>query len=185
MQATLMNFGDNNRVVASSGGEQVMIGVGQIVRADIHEVHFNMIKQGIATDTLIAVPSDLKVSEKLAGIMELYQDIDTEQNDRLLQRFESIMGPNPEALRPTRDMMRIAMREVARVEVRKSMMEHLVRANGSLPQGAIDKTSARIREQGDETTRKEVETPTSDTPKKKKKKKALKARNGKRQRERL
>jgi hypothetical protein len=129
MQATMMNFGNNTRVVSASDGKPIRIEVGSIIDADIHEVHFNMIRNAVANETLLVVPKDVKPTEKLAGIMELMKRVDTEEEHALIRRFTEIAGPNPENIRPTRGMIRIALREIARTESRKTMMNYVMGTN--------------------------------------------------------
>ncbi len=122
MQATLLNFGENMRVIADSRNSQVTIGVGQMIETDIHQVHFDMISKAIARETLVAIPHDMVLTDKLRGIMQLMSDAPDIDLQELLRKFTDVLGPPPEGnIRPTRDMMRIALREVAREEVRKAM----------------------------------------------------------------
>lgn len=163
MEHVLMNFGDNLRVLNAPDGKPVQIGVGEIVRADIHEVHAKMIQKGIATETLIICDIEFArgASAKLGQVMQVLRDINTEDYDGLLERFHQINGQNPEELRPTRDMLRIALREIARTEMQKLM-------NGE---------RVRIHEQGDAKTRQEVPPPPpkDDKPKEQKASGATKA----------
>ena len=158
MEHVLMNFGDNLRVVNASDGSSIPINIGEIVRADVHEVHAKMIQRGLATETLIICDMEFaqKATRKLGQVMEVMRDLNAEDYDGLLERFHKIAGPNPEELRPTREMLRIALREIARDEIRQM----------------IDAQRVRIHEQGDEVTRQPVLPPPSppkdDKPKDKK-----------------
>lgn len=164
MQATLMNFGDNTRVVRDSHNQQVTIGIGEIKSADIHEVHFNMIKNGQGSETLLIVPDSVDPTPKLKGIMELMPDLATADEHSLINRFTAICGPAPEgSVRPSRAMIRVALREQARTEARKTI------ANAILAEKE-GTTKATIREQGDKNTRKEAPPRDPDKPKKKAKK---------------
>lgn len=174
MQAALMNFGDNVRVVRDVRNQQVAVGIGEIKSLDIHEVHFNMIKNGQARETLLVVPQDVKPTEKLAGIMELMPEVSTMDEHALLRRFTDICGPGPDgAVRPSRAMIRIALREAAREEARKTLFNSIAAEK--------ERTRATIREEGDSTTRQEapggdtrapgdLPNPPPDRPKKKAKK---------------
>lgn len=144
MRTTLMNFGDNIRVVSDVSGAQKSIAIGEMIAMDLHEVHYNMINAGSATDTLIIVPEDAEMSDKLKGIMGLMAELREGDEAEMIQRFTEVMGPNPESLRPTRSMMQLALREVARKEVRTAKAAWIM-SGKKVP----------IREEGDKETRKE------------------------------
>lgn len=147
MQAYLMNFGDNTRVVNDMTNAAVSIGIGQIVECDIHDVHFHMIRRAVASETLMVVPKEVRMTAKLSGIMELLRGIDTEPYDELLAAFFKVLPPpNLEAgaYRPQRDMIRLALRDAARVEVAVALRLQ---------------SQVTIREQGDAVTRKDVPPP--------------------------
>lgn len=144
MQAQLLNFGDNTRVVNDIHNVAISIGIGQIVECDIHDVHFHMIRRAIATETLMVVPKEVRPSAKLNAITELLRAIETEPYDELLVAFNKALPPPglEEGLyRPTRDQIRMALREAARIEV-----------------AAVLRLQSRvtIREEGDKVTRQEV-----------------------------
>jgi hypothetical protein len=144
MQAQLLNFGDNTRVVSNINNEAVSIGIGQIVECDIHDVHFHMIRRAIATETLMVVPKEVRPSPKLNAITALLRGIETEPYDELLVAFnKALPGPGLEEglYRPTRDQIRLALREAARIEV--AAVLHL-------------QSKVTIHEQGDPVTRQEV-----------------------------
>lgn len=143
MKTTLMNFGDNIRVVSDVDGMQKSIGIGEMVTMDMHEVHYNMINAGSSTETLIIVPEDAEMSDKLKGIMGLMAELREGDEAEMIARFTEVMGPNPDSLRPTRSMMQIALREVARKEVRTAKAAWIM-SGKKVP----------IREEGDEETRK-------------------------------
>jgi hypothetical protein len=150
MQAQLLNFGDNTRVVNDIHNVAISIGIGQIVECDIHDVHFHMIRRAIATETLMVVPKEVRPSAKLNAITELLRAIETEPYDELLVAFNKALPPPglEEGLyRPTRDQIRMALREAARIEV-----------------AAVLRLQSRvtIREEGDKVTRQEV--PPAPTP---------------------
>lgn len=148
MQTTLMNFGDNSRVVSDINNGAILIGIGEIVECDIHDVHFNMIRRAIATETLMAVPKDVRPTPKLKSIMELLRGLEVLPYDELLQKFFEVLPPpgvEEGAYRPTRGMIRIALGEASRLEVAAAL-----------------KLQSRvvIHEQGDKVTRQEVPPPT-------------------------
>jgi hypothetical protein len=152
MEHVLMNFGDNARVMQDSGGKSFTVGIGEIVRADIHPVHASMIQRAIGEETMIVCDMELaeKAGRRFGLVMQCLRDLDQEDYDALLVRFNEINGPNPDDLRPTRDMVRIALREIARQEVKRMLKAQRV----------------RIHEQGDEVTRQEPprEKPPADKP---------------------
>lgn len=153
MQAHLLNFGDNVRVVSNSDNIPFSIPVGALVTADIHDVHYNMIRGDMRNETLMIVPSDCKLSEKMQGIMDLLPLCNDCELDELTAKFNGIMGNHPDHIRPTRDMIMIALREGARVEIKQTLMAK-----------AMEITAARvtIHEQGDETTRQPVKLPSAE-----------------------
>ena len=150
MEHVLMNFGDNARIVNTSNNVPVTIGIGEIVRADIHEVHAQMIQRALSTETMIVCDLEMAQSapKKFGQVMAVLRDINQDDYDGLLERFNAINGPNPEELRPTRDMIRIALREIARQEVRKMMADRV-----------MNNRRVVIHEQGDEVTRQDVPSP--------------------------
>jgi len=154
MEHVLMNFGDNVRIMQDSTGKPVQVGIGEIVRADINPIHAQMIAKGIADETLIICDIEFakRASKKLGQVMTCLRDLNQENYDELLERFNAINGQNPEELRPTREMVRIALREIARHEVMKLLR------NERMAQRVT------IHEQGDETTRQEPARNQSGSP---------------------
>lgn len=152
MEHVLMNFGDNQRVLQDSHGKEFRVGIGEIVRADVHPVHASMVQRGIADETMIVCDIEFaqNASRKLGQVMEVMRDLQQEDYDALLERFDKINGPNPEELRPSREMMRIALREIARQEVMQMLR------NQRMAQRVT------IHEQGDEVTRREPPPPPKD-----------------------
>jgi hypothetical protein len=144
MQATLLNFGDCTRVVCDTMNRPLAINIGEVVDMDIHEAHFHVIKRGVGTDSLMIVPKDVRVSDKLQSIIDVLKAIETEPYDALLQRYNEVapyMEDADHAMRPSRDNMRVTLRDLARVEVGKAL--HM-------------QSKVVIREQGDEVTRQPV-----------------------------
>jgi outer membrane biosynthesis protein TonB len=142
MQATLLNFGDNTRVVCDTSNKPFEIGIGKIVEADLHDLHFNMIRQAVATDTLMVVPKETRMSEKLRAITTMLEAIETAPYDELLKSFlDMVPGDgDTQSFRPTRHQMRTALATLARVEVGKAL-------------GLASRVV--IREEGDEVTRRQ------------------------------
>jgi hypothetical protein len=149
MQTVLMNFGDNIRVINDAQNIPHAIDIGKIVELDVHEVHLRMLKAGVADETLIVVDHDMLkyASKRLVTIMECLHGLNGEDYDALLEKFNSINGPNPDNIRPTRDMLCIALRELARQEAAK-----MIRTSGR-PSAPASPPKTFIREQGDEVTR--------------------------------
>lgn len=148
MQAYLLNFGDNSRVVNDMTNTAVLIGIGQVVECNIHDVHFHMIRRAIASETLMVVPKEVRTTPKLEAIMALLRGIETEPYDELLTAFNAALPPPglEEGLyRPTRDQIRAALLGAARHEVAAVLRLQ---------------SKVTIHEQGDATTRKEVPPPT-------------------------
>lgn len=153
MQATLINFGDNTRVVNDSTNTAVSIGIGELKECDIHDVHFHMIRRAIATETLLVVPKDVRKTERLNAIMQLMRELMTESYDDVLTKY-NMLGSDTEdgeapRIRPTRDQMRKQLRDVARQEVAVALRLQ---------------SKVNIREQGDEVTRKVVPPAETQTP---------------------
>lgn len=147
IQAVLMNFGDNTRVVYDIKNKPFAIEIGQVVEADIHDVHFHMIKRGVATDTLMVVPKEAPISPKLQAILDILKSIETDPYDQLLQKFNVVAAEirNEEVpLQPARHMIRRLLRDLAKYEVAKAL--HMT-------------SKVVIHEQGDETTRQVVPPP--------------------------
>ena len=152
MEHVLMNFGDGARVLSDPSGANVRVDVGEIIRADIHDVHAKMIKAGIAKETLIIcdVETAKDAGPVLAKTMACMRDMKSDDYDGLLERFNTIVGPNPNDLRPTREMMMIALRELARKEVKRLLNAAAKRVH--------------IQEQGDEVTRNDGRDPPREPP---------------------
>lgn len=172
MQVQLLNFGDNTRVVNDISNGPVSIGIGKLVECDIHDVHFHMIRRAIATETLMVVPKDVRKSARLVALMKLLEGLEVEPYDELLAGFNEVLPPpglEEQAYRPTRDQMRLALREASRKEVAAALQLQ---------------SRVTIREEGDKVTRqevpppapaKEIKTPEATTPPPKPKKAAAKA----------
>jgi hypothetical protein len=136
-----MNFGGQTRVVNDTANVPVSIGIGNIVECDIHDVHFHMIRRAVASETLLVVPKDIRMTAKLTALMRLLRDINIDQYDELLQRFFEVLPPpglEEGQYRPSREMIRQALLEASRLEVAVAL-----------------KLQSRvvIREQGDAITR--------------------------------
>jgi hypothetical protein len=145
MQATLLNFGDNTRVVCDSGNKPIAISIGEVIDCDIHDAHFHMIKRAVKTDTLMVVPKETRISEKLQGIIDVLKMASVEPYEVLLQRFNEVVPYDEErSLRPTRGAMLAALRDIASYEVAKAL--HMT-------------SKVVIREEGDEVTRQPVQAP--------------------------
>lgn len=145
MQAFIINFGDNTRVVNDSTNVPMSIGIGELKECDIHDVHYHMIRRAIATETLLVVPKDVRRTERLNAIMSLMREIQTEPYDDVLAKYNMLdhdeHSDEPTKIRPTRDQMRQLLRDEARREVATALR---------LQSRVI------IHEQGDEVTRKIV-----------------------------
>lgn len=140
MQALLLNFGDNTRVVCDTKNNPLVIDIGRVVDADIHDLHFNMIRRAIKTDTLMVIPKGTRISEKLNSIIDVLRAVADEPYDTLLQRFNEVVPYDEDnGQRPTRDRIRMALVDLARYEVAKAL--HM-------------QSQVFIHEQGDELTRK-------------------------------
>jgi len=146
MQAYLLNFGDNTRVVNDSSNTAVSIGIGELKECDIHDVHFHMIRRAIATETLLVVPKDVKKTERLNTIMSLMRELMTEPYEAVLEKYNMLGGSDEDGeaprIRPTRDQMRLQLRDLARQEVAAALRLQ---------------SKVNIREQGDERTRQPVQ----------------------------
>lgn len=144
MQAFLMNFGDNTRVVNDSSNTAVSIGIGELKECDIHDVHFHMIRRAIASETLLVVPKEVKKTERLGAIMNLMRELMTESYEDVLAKYnmlETTEDGEAPRLRPTRDQMRLTLRDMARAEVAVALRLQ---------------SKVVIHEQGDEVTRRVV-----------------------------
>lgn len=120
MQAYLMNFGANTRVVNDSKNMPISIGIGELKECDIHDVHFHMIRRGVAKETLLVVPKELKRTERLIAIMDLIRVIETDPQDVVTKMFHEIVPADETGnliARPTRGQMRAALMHHARIEV--------------------------------------------------------------------
>lgn len=150
MQATLLNFGDNTRVVNNMQNTAVSIGIGQVVETDIHDVHYHMIRRSIATETLLVVPKDVKQSPRLQTIMQLLKGIETEPYDELLRTYFTVIPQREDIkLRPNRTEMRHQLRDHARFEVATALKLQ---------------SKVVIHEQGDDVTRRREEPKTVVVP---------------------
>lgn len=153
MQVSLMNFGGNTRVVNDMNNAAVSIGIGKIVECDIHDVHFHMIRRAVASETLMVVPKEVRMTPKLVAIMDLLRGLDSEPYDELLAAFFKALPPpgvEEGQFRPTRDQIRLALLLASRREVAAALKLQ---------------SRVTIHEQGDEVTRKEPEQPTKQPEK--------------------
>lgn len=146
MQAYLLNFGDNTRVVNDTSNSAVSIGIGELKECDIHDVHFHMIRRGVANETLLVVPKDVRRTERLDAIMALMRELMTEAYDDVLAKYNMLGDADDDAprIRPTRDQMRHHLRDLARQEVATALKLQ---------------SKVNIREQGDAVTRQPVQAP--------------------------
>lgn len=147
MQAFLLNFGDNTRVVCDSKNVAVAIGIGELKEFDIHDVHFHMIRRGVAKETLLVVPKEVRRTERLDAVMTLMRELMTEPYDDVLAKYNLLGDEDPEhvKIRPTRDQMRHQLKDIARQEVAIALRLQ---------------SKVNIREEGDEVTRKPATPPT-------------------------
>ena len=173
MQATLMNFGDSTRVICDVMNRPVAIDIGQVVETDICDAHFHLIKRGVHSESLMIVPKDSRMSDKLQSIVDLMNAMATETYTDVMQRFTDIVPFDEDAdnaMRPSRETMRIALRDLARLEVAKQLGlqskvitetppkrndDHMLR---ELIPDAPEFKAVTIHEQGDEVTRQPVKT---------------------------
>jgi hypothetical protein len=147
MQAFLLNFGDNTRVVSDSKNVAVSIGIGELKECDIHDVHYHMIRRAVAKETLLVVPKEVKRTERLNAIMTLMRELMTEPYEDVLAKYNLLGDDDPEhvKIRPTREQMRHQLKDIARQEVATALRLQ---------------SKVNIREEGDEVTRKPATPPT-------------------------
>jgi hypothetical protein len=141
MQIVLLNFSDATRSLVDRRNRTVNVAVGEMKRADIHEAHFGMLKRG----TFLALPEEIEIPEAVAAAVELMGVVSTTPYDELLTRFWGLAGKDASRLRPTRDFMRLALRDIAQ------------NALASIGVGAPAPKRVTITEEGDEKTRQEPE----------------------------
>jgi hypothetical protein len=137
MQTVLINFGDAPRVVHDKRNRAITVLPGQMKSADINDAHYAMLKRG----TFMALPEEVVLPARVQDAMTLMGVVDTEEYDDLLKRFGDIAGRDPLKLRPTRDMIRLALRDIAQ------------NAMAEIGVGARAAGRVTIHEEGDEVTR--------------------------------
>lgn len=142
MQATLLNFGHCTRIIRDASDKSLSIDIGQVVEADIHDAHYSMIKKSIKTDTLMVIPNECAMTDRLSAVIDVLKASDEDGYNAALQRFHSVVPHDNEEpdFRPNRSTMLRKLCDTARFEVMQ--MLHMNKVN--------------IREEGDEVTRQPV-----------------------------
>jgi hypothetical protein len=139
MQIVLLNFSDAPRSLLDRRNRTVVVAVGEMKRADIHEAHFGMLKSG----TFLALPEEIDIPPAVTQAVELMGAVPTTPYDELLTKFWGLAGKDANRLRPTRDMMRLALRDIAQ------------NALAGIGVGAPAPKRVHINEEGDENTRRD------------------------------
>lgn len=139
MQIVLLNFSDAPRSLNDRRNRTITVAVGEMKAADIHDIHYSMLKSG----TFLALPEEIEIPETVRQAVELMGVVSTTPYDELLTRFWGLAGKDASRLRPTRDMMRLALRDIAQ---------------NTLAEIGVGKPAPKrvtITEEGDEDTRRE------------------------------
>ena len=137
MQIVLLNFSDAPRSLVDRRNRNVTVGVGEMKAADIHESHFAMLKRG----TFLALPEEITIPERTLAAVKLMGVVATIPYEELLQQFWGLAERDPHRLRPTRDEIRLALRDIAQD------------ALATIGVGRPAPKRVSITEQGDENTR--------------------------------
>ena len=110
MQITLMNFGDNKRVIHDIANKPTLIDIGQMRKMSVNRVTFNFIKACAHTDPLVMVPDDLVIPAPIKESLMLLGVVDTEEYDSLLSRTTKLTGVDYNKMRPSRGEIRELLR---------------------------------------------------------------------------
>lgn len=148
MQIVLLNFSDAPRSLVDRRNRVVKVAVGEMKAADIHETHYAMLKRG----TFLALPEEIDIPERVVAAVKLMGAVADTPYDELLKQFWGLAEKNANQLRPSRDVMRLALRDIAQ------------NALAEIGVGAPAPRRVPIREEGDEETRKEPPEPTKEPP---------------------
>lgn len=100
---TLVNFGDNLRVVYDIDARFIQIKPGEVRAAALPAVTMDFIKKAMATDTLCVFDTTVELPERIKTCLSILAVVATEDYDKLLQRTTDLVGK--EAIgttRPTR-----------------------------------------------------------------------------------
>lgn len=143
MNIVLLNFSDAPRSLIDRRNRTITVAVGEMRRADIHEAHFGMLKRG----TFLALPGEVDIPARVTAAVELMGVVDTTQYDELLGKFWDLAGRDPNRLRPTRDYIRLALRDIAQ------------NALAEIGVGKPAPQRVTITEEGDENTRRDPDDP--------------------------
>lgn len=155
MQIVLLNFSDASRSLVDRRNRTITVAVGEMKKADIHEPHYRMLKHG----TFLALPEEVEIPERTVAAVQLMGRVDTTPYDELLNQFWGLAGRDANKLRPTRAVIRLALRDIAQ------------NALADIGVGKHVAQRVTINEQGDENTRRDpdegsppVKEPDTDNP---------------------
>lgn len=114
MLVSLINLGDGDRCVFDVRNRVIVIGVGEIVLADLSDSTVSNIRKFYKTDTLLVGPEGgggIHPPASLLSVMDVLKRVDDEPYDDLLRRFWGVSPPERGiGLRPTREQIRRACR---------------------------------------------------------------------------
>jgi hypothetical protein len=139
MQIVLLNFSDAPRSLVDRRNRTVVVAPGEMKAADIHEAHFNLLKRG----TFLALPEEVEIPERTLAAVRLMGAVNDTSYDELLTKFWGLADRDPDQLRPSRDTIRLALRDIAQ----NALAE--IGVGGPAPR------RVPIREEGDENTRRD------------------------------
>lgn len=114
MQVTLLNFGDNERIVHLIDGMPHSIPIGQSAKVDLDEAIVKFIRRAMPTDTMIIVEDDHLITPEFRHLMETLSQVSTRDYDQLLEQVVGMIGAkNLPQIRPTRTEIRLKLRQIA------------------------------------------------------------------------
>lgn len=111
MRATLMNFGDANRIIHDLYKQPVVVGIGRVVSTDIDPAAYNFIaKAQQRGDTLVIVPEGTEMPPAMMEIMQLLTEVETGPYDDIVRRLIGIVGKDNIDMRPTHAQIRATLK---------------------------------------------------------------------------
>jgi hypothetical protein len=137
MQIVLLNFSDSPRSLVDRRNRTITVAVGEMRNADVHESHYRLLKNG----TFLALPQEIEIPSTVVDALHLMSETATLTYDELLQKFWVLVGRDADLLRPSREYIRLALRD---------------HAQNALAVAGVGKPAPKrvsIVEQGDATTR--------------------------------
>lgn len=110
---TLLNFGDNTRVIHNITNQPVIITTGAMASVTLAEAAVKLMANVNGNDTLVMVPPDIELPDDFVSLMNTLATLHTIPYDQMVSNVSVLLGRDALKLRPSVAQVRVKLRDVA------------------------------------------------------------------------